>query len=79
MEFCKNSPSFPIAEQAYDRYIKRITFNTDNNILNEIGGMSTDNIRHSHILDLLNQYHKEDIHKMFQFMSEYSASSLFPV
>ena len=78
MKFCENSPSFPVAEEVYARYLSRVTFNTDNNVLGEIGAMSTDNIRHSHILDLLNELHREDIHKMFNFMSQYSASSIFP-
>lgn len=77
MKFCENSSSFPIAEEAHPRYKGRIKFHTDNNILGEM--MATDNIRHPHILDLLNQLHREDIHKMFNFMSEYSASSFFPV
>jgi len=77
-QFLDFSHSFPLKEAAYDRYVEKIAFNTDSRILNELGAMNTEHIEHPHILDLLNEKHREDIHEMFKYMAERNPNSIFP-
>ena len=75
MSYCENSTSSPTAKERYHNYFKSIAFKTESSMLTEIGALSTRDITHPHVLDLLNELHREDIHEMFMFASKYSADS----
>ena len=63
--------------QMYQDYVNsRSTFMTDSNILEQSGALKTGGLEHSHILDLVNNLHKEDIHSMFSHVVQHS-SDLF--
>lgn len=62
--------------QDYDKYVRLHKFHTDPTNLKDLGAIPNNNISHPHILDLLNEKHKEDIHKMFIHIFE-NASDIF--
>jgi len=58
----------------YDKYVRKAKgFKTEAENLFGIGAIDTDNIKHPHILDLLEESHKNDIHSLFMHMVENSA------
>lgn len=63
------------AEYAYNAYKGARNFTTDSVILRQLGASSTDDINHPHVLDLLDNRHKEDIHRMF--IKEQVADNMF--
>lgn len=68
---------YPSPENIYDAYKAKRDFTTNSLILNQLGALPTDNIVHPHVLDLLNDLHKEDIHKMFIFVQNQVADDMF--
>nr|YP_009681553.1 hypothetical protein [Pseudocercospora fijiensis]QDO71974.1 hypothetical protein [Pseudocercospora fijiensis] len=62
-----------IVKEAYLLYKRRINFNTNPETLNNIGAESISSFEHLHILDMLNDSHKEDIHNMFSFMAKHTS------
>ena len=64
----------PIVEEAYLLYKKRIMFNTDAERLKNLGAESISSFEHPHILDMLNDLHKHDIHEMFSFMAKHTSN-----
>ena len=61
---------FPLRDAIYERYTRGMDFETDAKKLRMMGVDSTDEIRHPHIFDLLNEQHKEHIHRMFVYIAE---------
>lgn len=68
---------FSLVEASYELYKKRINFMTDSHTISQLGGLSTNNIGHPHILDLLNKDHKEHIHNMFMYVVKRNANLMF--
>lgn len=66
----------PILEEAYSLYKRRINFTTDSQSLNNMGAYNSVQIEHPHILDLLNESHKHDIHEMFTFMAKNATNAI---
>lgn len=76
-EFLEFNKAFPLKENMYSLYKKRTNFNTDPLKLTDLGATSIPNFDHPHILDLLNEKHRDDIHNMFIFMEKYNPNYYF--
>lgn len=76
-KYLRFNESFPLAEASYGVHKRRINFNTDSRILTELGAMSTQSIKHPHVLDLVDINHREDIHNMFKFVAEVNPNLIF--
>lgn len=60
--------------QMYQDYVNsRSSFITDPNVLQAKGALNTEGLDHPHILDLVNDQHKEDIHSMWKHIAEHSS------
>jgi len=69
--------NFPLSDAINEAYVRGITFNTNPNVLRNMGAETIPEFDHPHILDLLNEHHREDIHKMFKYVAEKNANRLF--
>lgn len=59
----------------YENYVNsRGAFLTDPNDLHQSGALTTGNLEHPHILDLVSNLHKEDIHSMWIHVAQESAN-----
>ena len=76
-QYLNINSNFPLAELGYKSYKNRLNFTTDSRILSELDAMNTESIKHSHILDLLNIKHREDIHNMFKYVAEQNPNTIF--
>lgn len=74
MEFNRD---FPLASETYELYKRRLTFETDSDILSQLGALHTNDIRHPHILDLLEAGHRDHIHNMFKYVVEQNPNVVF--
>ena len=71
LSYASNSNANPLADNIYDRYVGKISnFTTDPAVLSDMGAVKTKYIDHPHVLDLLNEKHKEDIHSIFVFLAD---------
>lgn len=60
--------------QNYQDYVNsRSSFNTNPVDLDRIGALNTNGLHHSHILDLVNELHKDDIHNMWKHVLKHSS------
>lgn len=61
--------------QMYENYVNsHSSITTDANVLHNLGAIKTNGLSHPHILDLVNDKHKEDIHSMWKFVLEQSSN-----
>ena len=60
--------------QMYQDYVNsHSSFNTDPVYLDRLGALKTQGLNHPHILDLVNEQHKDDIHNMWKHLLEHSS------
>ncbi len=76
-QYSSLNSDFPLVQQTYDLYKQRLTFNTDSQILSQLGALHTDDISHPHMLDLVNENHKNDIHNMFKYVVKQNPNVIF--
>lgn len=77
-EFLSYTGDTPVREWAYETYKNKLRdIVTDPKILSDLGALGTDKIDHPHILDLLNDKHKEHIHNMFEYFANESPNKIF--
>lgn len=68
---------FPLAEQTYELYMRRLEFETDPTKLRDLGALETEKFKHPHVLDLLNEKHRDHIHNMFKYFAEQDPNQIF--
>ncbi len=77
LQYMENTNAKPVANNLYNRYVQKISeFTTDPAILKDMGALETKDIGHPHVLDLLNEKHKEDIHNLFVFVRDNAANTV---
>ena len=71
MYYSINSEATP---QMYQDYVNsHSSFNTNPVDLGRLGALNTQGLRHPHILDLVNEQHKDDIHNMWRHVLQHSS------